>query len=419
MTIHLTQKILILFAFSPIGFSGDSHATWASLEFQPEFTATASNIGYGFWSHDIGGHIWGSRDDECTVRWVQQGVFSPILRLHSSNSRWQSKEPWCYRTESELIMRDFMQLRHKLVPYIYSATLLDLPLIQPLYWEFPLQDSAYKFPNQYYFGPSLVVSPVVHPRDKRTNLAKTRVWVPPRRHLDILTGSVYDGDQEIDMYRPLQQMPILAAEGAIIPLDRELVLANGCPNPSAFEVLVVVGHDGHFDILENSRDDGELQSTVENQRSIPIKYEQATGRLTVASSGKEWTFRFLSTRTEDSKIEVSVDGIISAEANCEVEFTSYKYVPCTVVQVPATSNLESLITIELGPDPQLAILDYSETLSDLLLDFQIAPTIKDDVWGIIESDRPTTVKIARLLSLELDARLLGPLTELLLSDSRE
>lgn len=78
----------------PVGCSGDSIVTWASLEFQPEFTATASNIGYGWWSHDIGGHAFGYRDDELSVRWVQLGVFPPILRLHSTQSRWMSKEPW-------------------------------------------------------------------------------------------------------------------------------------------------------------------------------------------------------------------------------------------------------------------------------------------------------------------------------------
>jgi alpha-glucosidase (family GH31 glycosyl hydrolase) len=68
----------------PVGFSGDTIVSWASLEFQPEFTATASNIGYGWWSHDIGGHMGGGRSDELVTRWVQYGVFSPIFRLHST-----------------------------------------------------------------------------------------------------------------------------------------------------------------------------------------------------------------------------------------------------------------------------------------------------------------------------------------------
>ena len=67
----------------PIGFSGDTHITWESLDFQPYFTATASNAGYGWWSHDIGGHFKGYLDDDLATRWVQLGVFSPVNRLHS------------------------------------------------------------------------------------------------------------------------------------------------------------------------------------------------------------------------------------------------------------------------------------------------------------------------------------------------
>jgi len=80
----------------PIGFSGDTHITWNSLDFQPYFTANASNIGYTWWSHDIGGHMKGARDEELITRWYQYGVFSPINRLHSSNQRFVGKEPWKY-----------------------------------------------------------------------------------------------------------------------------------------------------------------------------------------------------------------------------------------------------------------------------------------------------------------------------------
>ena len=80
----------------PLGFSGDTTQTWSSLEFQPGFTATASNIGYPWWSHDIGGHCMGKKDDELYIRWLQLGVFSPIMRLHSTNNEFMGKEPWNY-----------------------------------------------------------------------------------------------------------------------------------------------------------------------------------------------------------------------------------------------------------------------------------------------------------------------------------
>ena len=94
--------------------------TWESLDFQPYFTSTASNIGYGWWSHDIGGHMLGYRDDELEARWYQYGVFSPINRLHSSNSAFSGKEPWNFSMEVRSTMDDFLRLRHKLVPYLYT-----------------------------------------------------------------------------------------------------------------------------------------------------------------------------------------------------------------------------------------------------------------------------------------------------------
>lgn len=99
----------------PIGFSGDTVTTWASLAFQPYFTSTASNIGYSWWSHDIGGHMLGYHDEELALRWLQFGVFSPINRLHSSNSPFQSKEPWGYSLEIAESMKVYLRLRHKFI----------------------------------------------------------------------------------------------------------------------------------------------------------------------------------------------------------------------------------------------------------------------------------------------------------------
>ncbi len=104
----------------PIGFSGDTHVTWASLDFQPYFTAAASNIGYGWWSHDIGGHTCGVKDDELEGRWYQYGVFSPIMRLHSTKNEFNGKEPWRFRSDIAEMMKDFLRLRHQLIPYLYT-----------------------------------------------------------------------------------------------------------------------------------------------------------------------------------------------------------------------------------------------------------------------------------------------------------
>ena len=167
----------------PIGFSGDTVITWASLDFQPYFTATASNVGYGWWSHDVGGHFFGHKDDELTVRWTQFGVFSPITRLHSSDSLFNTREPWRFGERAQRIMTAFLALRHRLVPYLHTmnrrAHRDGEPLVQPMYYDHPYDDDAYRVPNQYCFGDRLLVAPITTPADRATGLGSVRAWLPP------------------------------------------------------------------------------------------------------------------------------------------------------------------------------------------------------------------------------------------------
>jgi alpha-glucosidase (family GH31 glycosyl hydrolase) len=165
----------------PIGFSGDTVITWASLDFQPYFTATASNIGYGWWSHDVGGHFFGYKDDELAVRWTQFGVFAPITRLHSSDSPFNTREPWRYGARARRIMTRFLRLRHRLVPYLYTMNRRahgdGEPLVQPMYYAHPHDADAYRVRNQYRFGDRLLVAPITTPADRATGLGAVRAWL--------------------------------------------------------------------------------------------------------------------------------------------------------------------------------------------------------------------------------------------------
>ena len=98
----------------PIGFSGDTHVDWETLNFQPYFTATAANVGYSWWSHDIGGHMLGVEDAELYTRWVQFGIFSPIFRLHSTKNKFHERRPWGYDAETFTVTREAMQAAPRL-----------------------------------------------------------------------------------------------------------------------------------------------------------------------------------------------------------------------------------------------------------------------------------------------------------------
>lgn len=203
----------------PIGFSGDTIVCWKSLKFQPYFTALASNAGYTWWSHDIGGHLFGKGDNELYLRWVQYGVFSPINRLHSNNKA-MSKEPWNY-TEVENIAEDFLRLRHRLLPYLYTANLRTategVPLICPTYY-YSKDEQAYdkKWRNQYYFGEQIYVCPITKKGKKGVTTQKIRL--PEGVWFDFFTGEKYEGAKEYTICCPLDRYPVFAKEGAIIPL---------------------------------------------------------------------------------------------------------------------------------------------------------------------------------------------------------
>lgn len=254
----------------PVGFSGDTIVTWESLAFQPQFTATASNIGYGWWSHDIGGHMFGYRDEELEARWYQLGAFSPINRLHSSSSPFVGKEPWNFRAEICDAMTDVLRLRHAMLPYLYTmdyrAARDGRPLVEPMYWQSPDIADAYEVPDEFRFGTELIVAPVVSPNDRAAQRGRAEMWLPDGEWFDFFDGRRYVSrgvsgrGRRLEAWRAIDRMPVFAKAGGIVPLQEVAGAGagdavNSVDNPRALRVLVFPGADGAFTLRE---DDGTL-----------------------------------------------------------------------------------------------------------------------------------------------------------------
>lgn len=238
----------------PVGFSGDSIISWESLQFQPYFTATASNIGYAWWSHDIGGHMRGYRDDELTLRWIQLGTFSPINRLHSSSSPFNGKEPWNFPLHFQNAMKTSLRERHMLIPYLYSANVevseKGIPLIQPMYYEYPDKDQSYEYKNQYIFGSELMVIPVVHKADEIYKFSKEDVWLPEGKWFDFHNGKRYEGNVELTIFRKVEETAIFARAGSIIPVDADIKSTSPSELPENIEWKVFPGKTNSFELTE-------------------------------------------------------------------------------------------------------------------------------------------------------------------------
>lgn len=239
-----------------VGFSGDTFCNWPSLAFQPFFTATAGNVGYAYWSHDIGGHQPGPVDPELYTRWIQWGALSPILRTHTTKNPDAERRIWEFAEPYYSAMKNAWKLRYELVPYLYmsarQAYETSLPLCRPLYLHWPEADEAYKYHNEYLLGDQLLVMPVTQPMDETLEHAFVQMWIPPGEWVNWFTGRRYTGPREISFPVGLAEIPLFARAGAIIPAAENLQRASD----TATSPLVVHVFPGEHNRIRYYEDDG-------------------------------------------------------------------------------------------------------------------------------------------------------------------
>lgn len=206
-----------------VGFSGDTYSTWATLAFEPWFTATAANVGYAYWSHDMGGHMPGAISPELFTRWIQFGVFSPILRTHTSPNPAADRRIWAYPEPYAGIMRKAVDFRYSLLPYIYTEARrtydTGVAFLHPLYYDWPEEPQAYAVKDEYMFGDQMLIAPVTDPVNPQSQLAVEDVWLPPGDWIEWQTGTRLKGPALLKRKYSIQQTPIFVRSGAIIPMD--------------------------------------------------------------------------------------------------------------------------------------------------------------------------------------------------------
>ncbi|CAF1060534.1 unnamed protein product [Adineta steineri] len=205
-----------------VGFSGDVIPSWDTLSYQPHFTATAANVGYGFWSHDLGGHTR-EPDPELYTRWLQWGAFSPMFRTHCTKDANNDRRLWTYPWTYQNNLARFTRLRQALIPYLYTAARRTydsgLSVVLPVYYYYPENDEAYSYSNQYFFGSNILVSPISQPVNQSTGLVENwPMWFPPDfQWVNFFTGDLPSSSSTKQSFT-IDEMPVYAQIGSIIPL---------------------------------------------------------------------------------------------------------------------------------------------------------------------------------------------------------
>jgi hypothetical protein len=393
----------------PVGFSGDTSITWDSLQFQPYFTATASNIGYGWWSHDIGGHMGGYKDVELLQRWVQLGVFSPINRLHSSRSWWMQKEPWANDLATAEGMKAWLRLRHQLFPYIYTMNYrchTDLsPLVQPMYYSHPKCDAAYRVPNQFWFGSELMVAPITTPDDRITHLGKVEAWLPDGEWFDFFTGMHYSGlgGRMMTLCRPMTAMPVFAKSGAIIPMAR--YADNRLCNSENMDILVFPGGDNAFTLYEDAGDGHDFETGAFCRTEMGLTWGEkarfvigpACGQLDLIPAKRNWNIHLRGFH-KSVAVQVTVDGVPAA-ANFQFDAQTNS----TVVSLQAF--VTSRICLEISGDTLIHDnADYLDRCASMINAAELAYRTKEQLWSVLNQDFPNVHKKLLKLSFECTDR---------------
>lgn len=363
----------------PIGFSGDTMTTWRSLAFQPYFTSTASNIGYGFWSHDIGGHMMGDKDEERLIRWIQFGVFSPIMRLHSSNSPFFNKEPWNVSQPYRKIMGDFMRLRHKLIPYLYTMNYLSYSkgqmLIEPVYYRESDDPDSYRVPNEYFFGSNLLVGAITSKQDDELRLARVNMLIPEGRWVDIFNGRIYNGRQKKNLYRKVSEIPVLLPAGGIVPLSAD-VSENGVRNPKSLQILVGAGADGSFTLYE---DDG-ISTGYKDGRCVTTTFTTKTlndGAVEVSIARPEGDLSLIPDVRDYEIVLYGVDVIYESDLESGFIYDKKKHTLRTTVT--SISTKEEVKVSFRGIT--LAENDFKEVAFDILENAWCETSVKESAYN--------------------------------------
>jgi len=184
--------------------------------------------GLAFAGADLGG-FKGNPTPQLFSRWLSQGVFTPFFRNHTTNST-NDHEPWAFGEHLESVNRQLIGFRYKMLPYLYSvfyeSTQNGSPIARSLAIDYTFDAKIYEpaFENQYLFGPAFLVAPTLSEQQF------ARVYLPEGEWYHLWTGEKYDGQQEILVAAPLNELPVFVKAGAILPMQSLIQYTDEIPS---------------------------------------------------------------------------------------------------------------------------------------------------------------------------------------------
>ena len=196
-------------------WTGDNKSTWDHLRLSLSMVLNLGYSGVAFTGPDLGGFT-GGPSPELYARWLQAAVFVPFMRAHSMISS-PDHEPWAFGEEVEAINRQYLELRYRLLPYLYTAVWqaaqTGVPIMRAMSFAYPDDTATYSLDDQFMCGDNLLVAPVLE-----EGAQEREVYLPAGTWIDWWTGEAHTGPVTLTVKTPLDRLPLFVQGGAIIPL---------------------------------------------------------------------------------------------------------------------------------------------------------------------------------------------------------
>ncbi|MBN2426004.1 MAG: DUF5110 domain-containing protein [Calditrichaceae bacterium] len=269
-------------------WSGDIGGTWDAYKRQIVAGLNYTITGMPYWTTDIGGFFRPGNSQytdekyhELLIRWFQWGAFNPIFRMHGYQSE---TEPWKYGQQVEGNISKMLDLRYRLLPYIYSEawqiTSNGSTMMRPLVMDFREDDNAVEQPYEYMFGKALLVAPITEPGVNKRDLylPKSAGWY------DFWSGERFEGGQTIKTDASLDKIPLFVKNGSIVPMGPFIQYATEKIDP--IEIRIYPGADGKFILYEDENDN----YNYEHGKYSTIIFSWDNGKRELSIGNREGSF---------------------------------------------------------------------------------------------------------------------------------
>jgi alpha-D-xyloside xylohydrolase len=267
--------------YGTINWSGDIGGNWDAYKKQIVAGLDYTITGMPYWTTDIGGFFRPGKSQytdeeyqEILMRWYQWGAFNPIFRIHGFQSE---TEPWHYSQQVQDNMHKMLNLRYRLLPYIYSEawqiTKNGATMMRPLVMDFQKDTLALNQDFEFMFGKAILVSPITEPK-----VNKWKVYLPKSiGWYNFWTGQNFDGEQIINTDAPLDKIPLFVKAGSIIPMGPVIQYAAEKNDP--LEIRIYPGTNGEFTLYEDENDNYDYEKGIYS--AIKFKWNDATKTLII------------------------------------------------------------------------------------------------------------------------------------------